>query len=146
MDLIQKIFHALTQLHPPHIMFVHFPIALTGAAAFFILLALFRKDEILEKIAFANISLAAVSVIFAAAFGIRDNIHFYGGLAPNHTAKIILAGTLLVITGATALARWKNPNLFHARTLRVFYDAAFFVSFAISIVLAFLGGVIVYGI
>ncbi len=145
MDLIQKIIHALTQVHPPHIMFVHFPIALSGAALFFIILALWRKNELLEKIAFANISLAAVSTVVAALVGIRDNIHFYNGLAPNHVAKIILASTLFVITAATALARWKNPNLFHTPISRVFYDLAFFVSFAISIVLAFLGGVIAYG-
>ena len=34
MDLINRIIHALTELHPTHPMFVHFPIALTGAAFF----------------------------------------------------------------------------------------------------------------
>jgi len=43
MDLINRVIHALTQLHPTHPMFVHFPIALTGAAFFFILLAYWRK-------------------------------------------------------------------------------------------------------
>ncbi len=146
MSLIDQIFFALTHLHPPHIMFVHFPIGLTGGAAFFMLLALWRKDEILEKIAFADIALAAPAVIVAMSFGIRDNIHFYNGLAPNHIAKIVLASTLFVLTAGTAYARWKNPNLFHTRVKDVFYKAAFFVSFAISIVLGFLGGVIVYGI
>jgi uncharacterized membrane protein len=145
MDLIQKIIHALTQVHPPHIMVVHFPIALTGAALFFLILAIWRKSEILEKIAFANISLAAVSTIVAALVGIRDNIHFYNGLAPNHLTKIILASTLFVVTTVTALARWKNPTLFHIRFARIFYDLAYFVSFAIAITLGFLGGVIVYG-
>jgi uncharacterized membrane protein len=145
MDLIQKIFHALTQLHPPHIMVVHFPIALTGAALFFLLLALWRKSETLEKVAFANMSLAAVSTIVAAVIGIRDNIFYFNGGAPNHAAKIVLAIILFVITTVTALARWKNPNLFHAHISKVFYDLAYFVSFAIAIVLGFLGGVIVYG-
>jgi uncharacterized membrane protein len=45
---------------------VHFPIALTGAALFFILLALWKHNKILEQVAFANISLAAVSTIVAA--------------------------------------------------------------------------------
>ncbi len=43
MDLINRIIHALTDLHPTHPMFVHFPIALTGAAFLFILLAYWRK-------------------------------------------------------------------------------------------------------
>ena len=76
MDLIQKIIHAITQVHPPHIMFVHFPIALTGAALFFILLALWKKNEIFEKVAFANISLAAVSTVVAALVGIQGQYPF----------------------------------------------------------------------
>jgi uncharacterized membrane protein len=146
MDLIQRIIHAITQLHPPHPMTVHFPIGLTGAALFFILLAIWRRSEILEKVAFANISLATVSTVVAAILGIRDNLALYNNLAPNHVAKIILAISLFLVTTATALARWRNPDLFHARTARAFYFLAYFVSFGIAIVLGFLGGVIVYGI
>ena len=134
MDLIQKIIHAITQVHPPHPIFVHFPIALTGAALFFIILALWRKSETLEKVAFANISLACVSTIFAAFMGIRDNLVFYNGAAINHTAKIILAFTLFLLTLAATLARWRNPKLFRAKTARILYVLAYFVSFAISIV------------
>ena len=39
MDLINKIIYNLTQVHPLHTFFVHFPIALISAALFFILLA-----------------------------------------------------------------------------------------------------------
>ena len=146
MDLLQKIIHAITQVHPPHPVFVHFPIALTGAALFFIILALWRKSELLEKVAFANISLACVSTIFAAFMGIRDNFVLYNGAAINHTAKIILACILFLLTLATALARWRNPKLFHAKTARTLYVLASFVSFAIAMVLGFLGGVIIYGL
>ena len=145
MDLIQKIIHALTQTHPPHPMFVHFPIALTGAALFFIILALWLHSDLLEKVAFANVSLAAVSTIVAAVVGIRDNHFYYEGGAPNHSAKIILASILFVITTATALARWRYPDLFHTRSAKVVYVLAYFVSFALAAVLGFLGGVIVYG-
>jgi uncharacterized membrane protein len=145
MNLIQNIIHALTQTHPPHPMLVHFPIALTGAALFFIILALWRHSDLLEKIAFADISLAAASTIVAAIAGIRDNIVFYQGMAPNHTAKIILASILFVVTTVTALARWRYPNLFHTRAAKVVYVLAYFVSFALAAVLGFLGGVIVYG-
>ena len=145
MEIILRIIHDLTQVHPPHTLFVHFPIALISSALFFILLALWRRSDILEKVAFANISLGAVSTIVAAIFGIRDNIYFYGGDAPNHTAKIILAILLFIITTATSLARWRNPELFHAGKSKVVYILAFFVSFGIVAVLGFLGGVIVYG-
>jgi len=145
MDLIIRIFHALTQVHPPHAVVVHFPIALTGAALFFILLALWRRSKILEQVAFANISLAAASTIVAAIFGIRDNSVFYNGIAPNHIAKIVLAGTLFFITGVTAIARWRNKDLLYTRSTKMLYVAAFFVSFAIAAVLGFLGGIIVFG-
>jgi uncharacterized membrane protein len=145
MDIILRIIHDLMYVHPPHTLFVHFPIALIGAALFFILLALWRHSDILERVAFANISLGAVSTVVAAIAGIRDNIYFYAGMAPNHTAKIVLASILFVVTTATSLVRWRNPNLFHTRSAKVIYVLAFFVSFALVSVLGFLGGVIVYG-
>ena len=145
MDLILRLFHALTQVHPPHAIVVHFPIALTGAALFFILLALWRRSKILERVAFADISLAAASTIVAAIFGIRDNIVFYNGIAPNHIAKIVLASTLFIITAVTAIARWRNKDLLYTRSTKMLYVAAYFVSFAIAAFLGFLGGIIVFG-
>ena len=145
MNLIQSIFHAFTQVHPPHMFIVHFPIALTGAALFFILLAIWKRNKILEQVSFANISLAAVSTIVAALFGIRDNIVFYHGGAPNHVAKIILASTLFIVTTITAIARWNNKELFYSKSTKALYVAAYFVSFAIASVLGFLGGVILFG-
>jgi uncharacterized membrane protein len=123
---------------------VHFPIALTSAALFFILLAMILKNDLLEQVAFANISLAAVSTIVAAIVGIRDNIAYYNGAAPNHVAKIILASVLFVITIITAIVRWRNPKLFHSHG-KALYVTAYFVSFALVSVLGFLGGVIIYG-
>ena len=143
MTLIQTIIRALT-VHPIHTLLVHFPIALTTTAFFFILLALIKKNDLLEKIAFANLSLAAVSTIVAGAAGIMDNAKYYGGLAPNHTTKIILASTLFLLSSATAIIRWKTPNLFHSRA-KWLYVLMFFIFFAIASVLGYLGGVIVYG-
>lgn len=143
MSFILRVIHdLLTQ--PPHTLFVHFPIALTSAALFFILLALWKKSDLLEQIAFANISLAAVSTIVAAIVGIRDNIAFYNGGAPNHVAKIILATVLFAVTAVMAIVRWRNPELFHSHG-KALYVAAYFVSFALVFVLGFLGGVIIYG-
>ena len=146
MDLFFQIIHALTELHPIHPMLVHFPIGLTGGGALFILLALIYKKPALETAAFANIALASLGTLAAGAAGIYDNNINYEGLAPNATAKIVLATILLIITAWTALARWRNPDLFTSVRARPYYVAAYLVSFALALVLAFLGGVILYGI
>jgi uncharacterized membrane protein len=144
MAIIKRIIFDLMYIHPPHTLFVHFPIALLSAALFFILLALWKKSDLLEKIAFANMALGSVSTIVAGIFGERDNIVLYAGKAANHWAKIALAITLFVITAVTSIIRWRNPNLFHSHG-KVIYVTSYVVSFLIVSVLGFLGGVIVYG-
>jgi uncharacterized membrane protein len=144
MDLINRIIHALTDVHPLHPMFVHFPIALTGAGALFILLAAWRRNSMLEQTAFANITLAFFGSIAAAFTGMSDNMKNYDGAAPNSGLKMLLATTLLIITGLTALLRWRNPKLFESGG-KALYMSAYFASFALTLVLAFLGGVILYG-
>jgi uncharacterized membrane protein len=124
-------------------MVVHFPIGLTGAALLFILLALWKNKEFFEQAAFANIALATVSTIVAGVTGLYDNQVNYVGDAPNNGLKITLAFILVIVTTATTYARWKNPDLFDkSKTL---YVTAYVVSFALASVLAFLGGVILYG-
>ena len=145
MEIIEKIIYNLTQVHPFHTMIVHFPIALTGAALFFILLALWRRSDTLEQVAFANISLAAVSTVAAAITGIMDNAAFYEGAAPNSGVKIILATILFGVTSVTALVRWKKPDIFHTPIQKFLYIGAYALSFGLTTVLAFLGGIILYG-
>jgi len=125
-------------------MIVHFPIALTGAAFLFILLAYWRKNSSLEQAAFANIVLAAISTVVAGATGMMDNVKNYEGAAPNAGAKIILAITLFILTTGISVVRYRNPDLFQKGN-RLLYAGAYGLSFAIAIVLAFLGGVILYG-
>ena len=144
MDFINRFIHAVTELHPTHPMFVHFPIALTGAAFFFILLATWRNSSTLEQTAFANIALASVSTIVAGFTGYMDNIKNYVGDAPNASTKIVLAIALFVLTAGTSIVRYRNPDLFQ-KSYRLLYVAAYGLSFAIALVLAFLGGVILYG-
>jgi uncharacterized membrane protein len=145
MAFLKELIHALTQVHPLHPMFVHFPIALTGAAFLFILLAYWRKNPMLEQAAFANISLAALSTVVAGITGYMDNIKNYSGTAPNANIKIILAITLFIITSNVSIIRYRNPQLFDTGN-RILYIAAYGISFAIALVLAFLGGVILYGL
>src|SRR5258706_10474199 len=144
MAFLKELIHALTQVHPLHPMFVHFPIALTGAAFLFILLAYWRNSPSLEQAAFANITLAAISTVVAGITGYLDNIKNYLGDAPNANVKIILATILLIITTSISIVRYRNPHLFDTGN-RVLYIAAYGISFAIALVLAFLGGVILYG-
>jgi uncharacterized membrane protein len=144
MILIQKIIHAFLVVQPPHPLFVHFPIALISSALFFLLLAFWRKSDFFEKVSFANISLATVSILVAGIFGIRDNLVIFKGTAPNYVAKIAIASTLLVLTSTIAILRWRNPHLFHSR-YRFLYLAAEIVCFLLVAVQGFLGAIIVYG-
>jgi len=144
MDLINRIIHALTELHPTHPMLVHFPIALTGAAFLFILIAYWRKSASLEQAAFANIVLASLGTVAAGVTGIMDNINNYVGEAPNAGTKIILAAILLILTAGISIVRYRNPDLFQ-KANPFLYIASYGVSFSIALVLAFLGGVILYG-
>src|SRR6185436_9454061 len=112
MEFFHRLFIALTQIHPTHPMFVHFPIALTGAAFLFILLAYWRNNPSLENAAFANITLAAISTVVAGITGYLDNIKNYLGDAPNASTKIVLATTLFILTTSISVIRFRNPRMF----------------------------------
>lgn len=144
MEFINRIINAITELHPTHPMFVHFPIALTGAAFLFILLAYWRNNSSLEQTAFANIVLAAISTVVAGITGYLDNLKNYVGEAPNANTKIILAIALFLLTTGLSIARFRNPQMFQNAN-PLLYMASYGLSFAIALVLAFLGGVILYG-
>jgi len=144
MDFFNRLFIALTELHPTHPMFVHFPIALTGAAFLFILLAWWRNNSSLELAAFANIVLAAISTVVAGFTGAMDNMRNYEGEAPNASTKMLLATVLFLLTTGISIIRYRNPQLFQKGN-RLLYAGAYGLSFAIALVLAFLGGVILYG-
>lgn len=144
MDFFSRLITALTEVHPTHPMIVHFPIALSGAAFLFILIAYWRNHPALEQAAFANIVLVAISTIAAGATGYMDNVNNYDGDAPNSGAKIILAAVLFLLTTSISIYRYRNPNIFQKGN-RLLYAGAYGLSFAIAVVLAFLGGVILYG-
>jgi hypothetical protein len=88
--------------------------------------------------------LASLGTIAAGITGIMDNIKNYVGDAPNAGTKIILATVLLILTAGISIVRFRNPDLFRTSN-RFVYAAAYGISFAIALVLAFLGGVILYG-
>jgi len=144
MEFFNRLIHALTELHPLHPMLVHFPIGLTGGGALFILLALWKQNKEFEVAAFYNISLASIATLLAGTAGLYDNEINYGGEAPNATLKIAIATFLLILTTTTAFLRWRNPALFHSKA-RSAYVASYLLSFISALILAFLGGVILYG-
>ena len=132
--------------HPIHPLIVHFPIALTTTGLFFIICAfIWQRKKVLEQIAFSNISLAAISTVFAGITGYYDYVHQWQRTAPYHTTKIILASILFAITANTALVRWRKPDLFEHSIARWVYAGAYLVSFGIAAVLGYIGGIIVYG-
>jgi uncharacterized membrane protein len=143
MEFLDRLITALTETHPIHPMVVHFPIGLTSAAFLFILLALWKNKAFFEQAAFANIALATIGTLAAGLTGLYDNQINYVGDAPNDGLKIALAILLLLITTVTAIARWRNPDLFEKS--KALYIGAYFASFGLALTLSFLGGVILYG-
>ena len=87
MNFFERVIRALTETHPIHPMLVHFPIALTGAAAFFILLAIWRRNKALEQAAFANIVLAAFGTIAAGVTGMMSKRQHLRQRRPQRNAQ-----------------------------------------------------------
>ncbi len=144
MELVEQILYNLLEVHPIHTLTVHFPIALTTSALFFMAMAVWRNSRQMEQVAFANIALATLSTAVAGMTGWLDNREVYDGEAPNASVKIVLAIVLLLVTLSVTVARWRNSDLFYSRYRR-FYIAGYLTSFALVAVLGFLGGVILYG-
>ena len=145
MEFLDRLTNALFVLHPLHSMTVHFPIALSAAALLFVVLALWRRSEALEQVAFYNMALAAASTVVAALTGMRDNLARFDGLAPYVNVKLFLAVSLFVLTTVTVVGRWRKHGILWSPSTRVLYLAGFVGSFALAAVLGFLGGSILYG-
>jgi uncharacterized membrane protein len=145
MDILTKFFNTIFEVHPLHTPTTHFPIALTGTALLFLLLALWRKNESLERAAFYVITLAAISTIVAGFTGMRDNIVRFDGDAPMVNIKIFLGITLFVITTVAAFTRWRKVEVLWTPSTMIFYVSAFVLSFILAGTLGFIGGGILYG-
>ena len=144
-EFINRLFTALTELHPLHSMTVHFPIALSGVALLFLVLALWRRSEALERAAFYNLTLAAIASIVASLTGMRDNIVRFEGEAPLANIKFFLAISLIVLSLVVVISRWRQAEVLWKPGTMVLYLLGFAGSFALAATLGFLGGVILYG-
>ena len=120
------------------------PNQVRGWSLAFILIALVRKDRSYEKIAYANLVLTVFGTIAAGITGAYDNNLNYLGDAPNASLKMILAILMLVISALTVFFRMRNPDLLFSKG-KALYFGGYLVSFALALVLGFLGGVILYG-
>ncbi|MBE7557213.1 MAG: hypothetical protein HS126_39765 [Anaerolineales bacterium] len=145
MESITGLFDTIFNVHPWHVPLVHFPIALTGASLLFLLLALWQRNESLERAAFYSLTLAAISTVVAGLTGYRDYVVRFEGDAPYVNAKIFLAISLFVLTTATAVVRWRQAEVLWNPATVVLYVLAFAGSFILAAILGFLGGVILYG-
>lgn len=145
MNFLNDIFNTVFNVHPIHTPTTHFPIALTGAALLFLILALWRRSEVLERAAFFNMALAFPSIILTGITGYRDHMVRYAGDAPMAEVKIFLGVTLFVLTGIIVFSRWRQPTLLWTSGTMLLYISGFGASFIIAGTLGFLGGVILYG-
>lgn len=145
MEFLDRFITAIVEIHPLHSMTVHFPIALTGTAILFLVLALWRRNEVLEQAAFYLIALSAVSTMVAGLTGYRDYIVRFEGDAPLVSTKIFLAITLFILTVIVTASRWRNREILWKPATMVLYLAGFAGSFLLAATLGFLGGVILYG-
>ena len=151
MESVRRVVDAIINIHPPHTTAVHFPIALTAAALLFLLLALWRRDKVLERgdaleqAAFFNITLAAISTALAGLTGYRDHVVRFESQTPYVNVKIYLAFSLLALTTLLAISRWRRPDVLHDPNTTVLYVAGFVGSLALASALGFTGGAIIYG-
>lgn len=145
MDLITNFINTVVEVHPWHVPTVHFPIALTGIALLFLLLALWQRNEVLERAAFYNMALATISTLAAGFTGYRDYVVRFEGDAPYINLKIFLAITLFILTAGVTIIRWRQPEVLWKPSTMVLYLAAFAASFLIAASLGFIGGIILYG-
>ena len=145
MSLLERVVNALVNIHPWHSLVVHFPTAFSVVGALCVLFALWRRNELFEKFAFFCMVITAAGTAAAGLAGLRDNlVHFDGG-APYLNVKIFLAVSLLLLTSAAALGRWRNPDLLWSPSTRILYTSAFVGAALLATVLGFVGGSIVYG-
>ncbi len=145
MQFPSDVIHAITQVHPPHVLSVHFPIGLTGLAFLFLVIAWVRRDECLERAAFLTLALAAAAAVVAGLLGFRDNLVRYGGGAPFASTKIVLAPILIILEAAIVVIRHRQPKVSWSTYPMLAYVIAIGACFLLAMTLAFFGGVIVWG-
>ena len=142
-NLIQ--FIQVVLAHPNHPRIIHFPIALSYLGVLVVLVAWARRDSFFERVAFYTMVLLPLSTIPAGLTGMLENQTLYAGNAPNTTLKLILAGSLLLISAGAAIWRWRRPDIMSKSPGKYLYMLAFFICAGLTTLLGALGGIIVWG-
>jgi uncharacterized membrane protein len=145
LSFLERVVNALVNIHPWHSLVVHFPTAFSMVGVLCILFALWRRSELFDKFAFFCMAITAGGTAAAGLAGLRDNLVHFGGNAPYLNIKIFLAVSLLLLSSAAVLARWRNPDLLWSPSTRILYASAFVGAALLATVLGFVGGSIVYG-
>lgn len=145
MEFLERVVNALINLHPWHTLAVHFPAAFATVGALCILFALWRKSQLTETFAYFCIAVTAAGTALAGLAGLRDNLVHFDGAVSYLNLKVFLAISLLLLTTAASLARWRKPGLLWTPSTRILYISAFVGAFLLAAVLGFVGGSIVYG-
>lgn len=144
-ELIATVARAVFVTHPLHSMTVHFPIALSMVGLLFVVLALVKNDPAMEQAAFVCLALTAVTGLLAAFTGYRDVLVRFDGEAQYVGAKAFLGATLILLSGGMAFAQCRRSRLLWDPSTMVLYVSGFVGAVALTSVLGFLGGVILYG-
>lgn len=144
-EFFDRLVEALTIGHPLHGMVVHFPVALSGVALLFVLLALAQRSVVLERAAYYCMGLTALTTVLAGFTGYRDVIVRFEGEAPLVDVKGFLAMTLFLVTTALVVGRARSHEVLWNPSTMVLYVSGFVGSFVLTLTLSFLGGVILYG-
>jgi uncharacterized membrane protein len=131
--------------HPNHPRMIHFPIALSYLGVLVVFLAWLRRDSFFERTAFYSMFLLALSTLPVGLIGMLENQTRYAGNAPNHMLKIILAGSLLLVSVGATIWRWRQPDIMSKSAGKYLYLLAFFICAGLTTLLGALGGIIVWG-
>jgi uncharacterized membrane protein len=145
MESINQFITTVFDTHPWHVPTTHFPIALTGVALLFLILALLRRNETLERAAFFNMALAVVTIVLAGLTGYRDHIVRFEGETAEAGTKIFLTISLFILTSVITVSRWRKPDLLWQPSTMILYLIGFAASFMLASTLGFIGGLILYG-
>ena len=145
MGILDRILNAVLNIHPWHSLMVHFPTAFATVGLLCILYALWRRSELFEKFAFFCMAVTAAGTALSGVAGLRDNAVHFDGSAPYLNLKIYLGVSLLLLSAASTIARWRRLDLLWNPSARILYVAAFVGVFLLATVLGFVGGSIVYG-
>ena len=145
MGILDRILNAVLNIHPWHSLMVHFPTAFATVGLLCILYALWRRSELFEKFAFFCMAVTAAGTALSGVAGLRDNAVHFGGGAPYLNLKIYLGISLLLLSAASGIARWRKPDLLWDPSTRILCIAGYVGAFLLATVLGFVGGSIVYG-